>query len=334
MKSISIGDVYWLDNVFYPKLSDTKYEKQLYYKLGIIPPRPALVIREPLPYDRNKHVTVLISSTAPNCGIKVNSEDNYGMESDTYQFIPYEPHSVPISRLYKYIGRLTEKELTEILDAFYWIHTPEHLRCGDIPAYFLEDHEPINDVSSSINTRICLNRIDPQFGEQSRIMVVDSSHSISSSQKKEDVAEPETTEEPMETRNEDAGKEYYPKKPESNVDASLWRRLELNIGYHKLKASLKMIYLNRSLDRLPESDMKTVAGTQLDESDMKKVIELYNNITTLDRCVFVRYSKIRYIQSAFSCSFSIAAGLRRLVTLVESYSAFEWEQLGRDKQIV
>lgn len=124
MQAITTGDVYYLRSPFTSNVSQI-HEKKVAYMLGTVSSRPAVVIRAPYHWDTYSTVTVLPSLTRGNPAIEYSIRDRYGYINDAdYKFVPHTPHSIPVGRLGRYIGRLSEKELQELLYAFKWIHDP------------------------------------------------------------------------------------------------------------------------------------------------------------------------------------------------------------------
>lgn len=124
MQAITTGDVYYLRSPFTSSVSQL-HEKKVAYMLGTVSSRPAVVIRAPYHWDTYSTVTVLPSLTRGNPAIEYSIKDRYGYINDVdYKFVPHTPHNIPVGRLGRYIGRLSEKELQELLYAFKWIHDP------------------------------------------------------------------------------------------------------------------------------------------------------------------------------------------------------------------
>lgn len=128
MKVIREGDLYFLESPFHfkpPTEESTALEKRLSYLLGTVSARPAVVIRGPSWWDKFNTVTVLPALTKGRPAIAYRLYDVYGHQTGaTYPFVPHNPHTIPVSRLGKYIGSLDPQELEELLYAFKWIHDP------------------------------------------------------------------------------------------------------------------------------------------------------------------------------------------------------------------
>ena len=55
-------------------------------------------------------------------GILIGSRDRFGRETDsTYNFIPHAVHTVPVTRLGAYLGRLEPDELDKVVDSVKWV---------------------------------------------------------------------------------------------------------------------------------------------------------------------------------------------------------------------
>ena len=125
MKTINVGDVYFLSSIFKGNM-DKEIEKKVSFLLGTISPRPVVVIREPFPWDKYGEVTVLPAISHSNTSVTIQNINRLGGYSDyTYNFLPHAPNRIPVTRLGRYIGRLSKEELDDLLYAFHWIHSPE-----------------------------------------------------------------------------------------------------------------------------------------------------------------------------------------------------------------
>lgn len=135
MKAINVGDVYFLSSIFKGNM-DKEVEKKVSFLLGTISPRPVVVIREPFPWDKYGEVTVLPSISHSNTALAFQSINRLGGYSDhDYSFLPHAPSRIPVTRLGRYIGRLSEDELDELLYAFQWIHSPKMMAEGNREEY-------------------------------------------------------------------------------------------------------------------------------------------------------------------------------------------------------
>lgn len=128
MKTLRAGDLYFLQSPFHSE-GHTKdaasREKRLSYLLGTVSARPAIIIRKPVWWDKYSTCTVIPAVSKVEPSIKLRLIDRYGYEtSSVYNFCPHNPHTIPVSRLGKYIGSLSDEELEEILYAFKWINDP------------------------------------------------------------------------------------------------------------------------------------------------------------------------------------------------------------------
>lgn len=130
MQAIRAGDLYFLQSPFSSGMAKdaigtAQIEKRLSYLLGTVSSRPAVVIRPPVWWDRYNTVTVIPAITKGSPAYVCKLSDRYGFETEaSYPFVPHNPHTIPVSRLGKHIGSLTDDELAELLYAFEWIHNP------------------------------------------------------------------------------------------------------------------------------------------------------------------------------------------------------------------
>lgn len=130
MQAIRAGDLYFLQSPFSSGMAKdaigtAQIEKRLSYLLGTVSSRPAVVIRPPAWWDRYNTVTVIPAITKGSPAYVCKLSDRYGFETEaSYPFVPHNPHTIPVSRLGKRIGSLTDDELAELLYAFEWIHNP------------------------------------------------------------------------------------------------------------------------------------------------------------------------------------------------------------------
>ena len=144
MQAIRAGDLYFLQSPFSSgmvkdAIGTAQIEKRLSYLLGTVSSRPAVVIRPPAWWDRYNTVTVIPAITKGSPAYVCKLSDRYGFETEaSYPFIPHNPHTIPVSRLGKHIGSLTDDELAELLYAFEWIHNPLMQRdeSFEIPAIY------------------------------------------------------------------------------------------------------------------------------------------------------------------------------------------------------
>lgn len=130
MQAIRAGDLYFLQSPFSSGMAKdaigtAQIEKRLSYLLGTVSSRPAVVIRPPAWWDRYNTVTVIPAITKGSPAYVCKLSDRYGFETEaSYPFVLHNPHTIPVSRLGKHIGSLTDDELAELLYAFEWIHNP------------------------------------------------------------------------------------------------------------------------------------------------------------------------------------------------------------------
>ena len=165
MKTLRAGDLYFLQSPFHSE-GHTKdaasREKRLSYLLGTVSARPAIIIREPVWWDKYSTCTIIPAVSKVEPSIKLRLIDRYGYEtSSVYNFCPHNPHTIPVSRLGKYIGSLSDEELDEILYAFKWINDP-YMQCDSsyqvppvyrevnlkkIPKSWMDNKDPRSRVS-------------------------------------------------------------------------------------------------------------------------------------------------------------------------------------------
>lgn len=124
MKAVSVGDVYFLRSPFHSTVS-SEHEKRISYLLGTVSSRPAIVVRPPFYWDKYSDVVVIASGSSAKPAIHMRLEDKYGfLTEDQYNFQPHRPHTIPVGRLGRYIGKLDDAELEELLYAYKWIADP------------------------------------------------------------------------------------------------------------------------------------------------------------------------------------------------------------------
>ena len=125
MQCVSVGDLYFLRSPFHSTVS-AQHEKKIAYMLGTVSSRPAVVVRAPQWWDNYSTVTVIPALSNGTPAITFRLQDRYGYLTEAdYPFMPHTPHSIPVGRLGRYIGRLSKEELDELMYAFHWIHSPE-----------------------------------------------------------------------------------------------------------------------------------------------------------------------------------------------------------------
>lgn len=133
MQAVNVGDVYFCESPFANSVG-TKTDKKLAYLLGTVSQRPVVVIRAPAAWDIYGQVEVLPSLSYSKPAITFKMFDRFGYLSDSdYSFAPHTTHSLPVNRLGRYIGRLSDEELEEIMYAYRWIHDPMMQRDKDFP---------------------------------------------------------------------------------------------------------------------------------------------------------------------------------------------------------
>lgn len=122
MNRVNRGDVYFLKSPLNSSVGK-EHAKRIAYLLGTVPSRPVVVIREPAEWDAYGEVMVVPAIHNENePGILIGSRDRFGRETDsTYNFIPHAVHTVPVTRLGAYLGRLEPDELDKVVDSVKWI---------------------------------------------------------------------------------------------------------------------------------------------------------------------------------------------------------------------
>lgn len=123
MKAVSVGEVYYATSPFKVNQNDPDHyrkEKRLSYLLGTVSARPVLVIREPKVWDNFGSVVVLPALSHEKLTMSVEMYNRYGRYTMDYKFCPHMLHTIPVSRLGRYIGRLTDEEFLDIIDAVIW----------------------------------------------------------------------------------------------------------------------------------------------------------------------------------------------------------------------
>lgn len=141
MQNVSAGDVYFLTSPFHSTVS-AQHEKKLAYLLGTVSARPVVIIRPPIFWDEYSTVDVIPSLSNGKPGITLTLNDRFGYQCIAdYTFMPHTTHSVPIGRLGRYIGRLTDSEYEQIMYAYHWVHDRrmmEHPEQYPIPECYKE----------------------------------------------------------------------------------------------------------------------------------------------------------------------------------------------------
>ena len=90
MKTLRTGDLYFLQSPFHSE-GHTKdaasREKRLSYLLGTVSARPAIIIREPVWWDKYSTCTIIPAVSKVEPSIKLRLIDRYGYEtSSVYNF--------------------------------------------------------------------------------------------------------------------------------------------------------------------------------------------------------------------------------------------------------
>lgn len=177
MQAISAGDLYFLQSPFTSGIANdaeeqSKQEKRLSYLLGTVSSRPAIVIRPPAWWDRFNTVTVIPAITKGKPAIVLRLNDKYGFETDAeYPFVPHNPHTIPVARLGRYIGRLDDDELAEILYAFEWIHDPimQRDKTIDVPKIYRDVFAKAHPPKSWSKNQDARSAIKIGFGDDMRL---------------------------------------------------------------------------------------------------------------------------------------------------------------------
>lgn len=122
MNTISYGDVYFLKSPFKSTVSP-EHAKHVSYMLGTVSARPVVVVREPFHWDTYMDIEVAPAVNNENApGIKMESLDRYGYKTGiTYNFTPHTLHSIPPSRLGRYVGRFNADELAQLDEVMDWV---------------------------------------------------------------------------------------------------------------------------------------------------------------------------------------------------------------------
>ena len=137
MKTIRAGDVYFLKSPFKMQggTDNTEVERRLCYLTGTVSLTPAVVIRPPAWWDRYNTCTVIPALAHGEPAKVLRMIDAYGMLSNTeYRFVPHNPHTIPVSRLGKYMGSLDPDELDDLMIAFSYIHDVSW-KCDNLKKY-------------------------------------------------------------------------------------------------------------------------------------------------------------------------------------------------------
>lgn len=142
MQAISVGDIYFLKSPFMSTVSE-KHEKKIAYLLGTVSSRPAIIIRKPFAWDTYGTVEILPALSREKPAITFKMHDRYGYSNTCvdYSFCPHMTHSIPVSRLGRFIGRLSNKEFEELFYAYQWIHSEymqDHPEEYPIPPVYLD----------------------------------------------------------------------------------------------------------------------------------------------------------------------------------------------------
>lgn len=163
MQNISAGDVYFLASPFHSTVSP-QHEKKLAYLLGTVSARPAIVVRPPAFWDEYSTVDVIPSLTNGKPSITLSLNDRFGYKTAAdYNFMPHTTHTVPIGRLGRYIGHLTDAEYAEIMYAFHWVHDRRMIANPDmyaVPECYREVMNRETPPVSAFHAKDCRFNID------------------------------------------------------------------------------------------------------------------------------------------------------------------------------
>lgn len=125
MKSISPGDVYLTTPALKTQSGkETKMTKDISCWMGTVSQRPVVILREPKAWDRFNTVTVVAGFSNDGPSISCNVEGIYGVELNKYKYewYPHMVFTIPVNRLCRFLGRLTNRELNDLLYASNWIN--------------------------------------------------------------------------------------------------------------------------------------------------------------------------------------------------------------------
>lgn len=125
MKSISPGDVYLTTPALKTESGkETKMTKDISCWMGTVSQRPVVILREPKAWDRFNTVTVVAGFSNDGPSISCNVEGIYGVELNKYKYewYPHMVFTIPVNRLCRFLGRLTNRELNDLLYASNWIN--------------------------------------------------------------------------------------------------------------------------------------------------------------------------------------------------------------------
>lgn len=141
MNKINVGDVYFLKSPIRSSVSK-EHAKRISYLLGTVPARPVVIFRPPAIWDTYGEVTIIPAIHNENePGVKVESYDRFGRLTDsTYNFTVHAMHTVPVTRLGNYIGRLTDSEMERVRKCVNWLNSGMPL--NDVP----DDYKTIFNI--------------------------------------------------------------------------------------------------------------------------------------------------------------------------------------------
>lgn len=125
MKSISPGDVYLTSPALKTESGkETKMTKDLTCWMGTVSQRPVVIIREPKAWDRFNTVTVIAGFSKDGPSIPTSVEGIYGTELRKYKYewYPHMVYTIPVNRLSRFLGRLTNREFNDLTYASNWIN--------------------------------------------------------------------------------------------------------------------------------------------------------------------------------------------------------------------
>lgn len=285
MQTISVGDVYYLRSPFTSTVSQL-HEKKLSYMLGTVSSRPAVVVRAPYHWDTYSTVTVLPSLSRGNPSIDCSSQDKYGFTNTTeYKFCPHTPHSVPVGRLGRYIGRLSEQELRDLLYAFEWIHDPfmqENESEYPIPDCYkaafsmkvptVEKETPVPITTITVDDNMILRAEQLHETVLTTPLDIDIEHSISPE------AAPLIDELPE--YHHDASKTEFPKSIFSIEDLRKYAHgFEIADCYYDGSPTMR---IKRDPAVLTEEELYNIRGSSRSSYDWNLVMETYDKMSVFD----------------------------------------------------
>lgn len=335
MQAIKAGDVYFLKAPV--KMANPQKEKRLAYLLTTVSARPAVVIRPPMWWDDFGTVTVLPALTDAKNAITFHMTDRYGMISEsTYPITPHTPHSVPVSRLGRYIGSLDEKELKSLIYAYQWIHDPEMQKTHPIPECYKSVIGPNVKIP---NARTRTPRTTPFIYIDDRNVI----HISDSTGVKYNIAEPIDTI-PAEVNKEDAYVYMDAESPETEV-AVTTAESNVVVGTGRFPASIfdesdllevanrfdidpkfyEGIIKKRDIKCLNKDELATITSN-LSAVKVQAVVDLYNSMQPVDALLFGPHLPLRALCRICRLSVNEASALKRLCCVLRDLTDDDYTQ--------